>query len=124
MILVDTSVWIDYLRGSEAIAIRFAELLEKGWIFGASFIFGELLQGVKNKRERKIVLGYWAVIKKVDERDLWIEAGLYANEHKLQSKGVGIIDAAIICAAEKSRLKIWTFDKKLRNVIKETDRYG
>ncbi len=120
MIIVDTSVWIEYLRGrNPEVSQSLNGRLERRKVVALSAVFGELLQGVKNKREREIVAGFWRSLPHIDETDLFIEAGHLANEHKLSSKGVGLVDSYILTAALKHDLPIWTLDKKLDRVIDE-----
>lgn len=107
MIIVDTSVWIEYLRGKNPeISAALKVCLRKRQVVAISAIFGELLQGVKNKREREIVEGFWENLPQVDEHDLFIEAGQVANQYKLSSKGVGLIDAYILSAALRHNLSV------------------
>ena len=120
MIIADTSVWIEYLRGQNPdISEPFQVYLKKRKIVAVSAVFGELLQGVKNKREQRIVEGFWKHLPQLDEKDLFVEAGLLSRDYKLISKGVGLIDAYIISAALRHDLNIWTLDKKLDRVIDE-----
>ena len=60
MILVDTSVLIDYLRGKDSKASqRFQFILDSGVPYGInSFIYQELLQGVKRKGEFNLLKQY------------------------------------------------------------------
>lgn len=53
MILVDTSVLIDYLKGKDNMAVRmFDNILEMGIPYGISdFIYQEVLQGARNLEE-------------------------------------------------------------------------
>lgn len=53
MILVDTSVLIDYLRGSQNAAVSaFDKILEKGLPYGINeLIYLEILQGARTKEE-------------------------------------------------------------------------
>lgn len=53
MYLVDTSVWIDYLSGTETEATgRFAEILNRGYPAGlTSVVYQEVVQGVSSRRE-------------------------------------------------------------------------
>jgi predicted nucleic acid-binding protein len=60
MILVDTSVLIDFFKGykSEA-ALRFKLVLEQGLNFGiTSHVFQEVLQGAKSEKEYKLLRRY------------------------------------------------------------------
>ena len=120
MIIVDTSVWIEYLKGNNPEITRSLKpRLQNRKVVAVSAVFGELLQGVKNKREREIIQGFRKSLPHVDETDLFIEAGQIANEYKLYNKGVGLIDGYILSAALRHDLPIWTLDKKLDRVIDE-----
>jgi predicted nucleic acid-binding protein len=104
-IIVDTSVWVEFLRGNPLFFSRLQELLENQNILTIDCIFAELLQGAKDKRERDI------------------NAGIYSSEHKLISKGIGLIDCVIIISSYQYRAKIWTLDKKLLNILKKEEIY-
>ena len=49
--------------------------LEEGDLITVSAVFGELLQGTKNEKENKTILDYWINVPKLEEDDLFIEAG-------------------------------------------------
>ena len=117
MIIADTSVWIEFLRGNEDISIMFGPYLRKGHIYATSAIFGELFQGAKNTRERSILAEFWEYLPKVNEEDLFIEGGKLSNKHKLYAKGVGLIDCAILYASLDNDLALWTLDKKLLQAV-------
>ena len=123
MILIDTSVWIEFFKRQPSIFSTVTSLLESQSIIAAECVFGELLQGVKDSRERTVVLGYWDNLPKRDEAGIWIEAGLMSAENKWVSKGVGLIDAVLLCLAMKHHLKVWTLDKKLLAVMKATENF-
>ena len=93
------------------------QLLESNCIIGVDFIFGELLQGVKNSREKDIIHAYWKSVSRLSEPDIWLEAGDYSGKKGLIEKGVGLIDAAIIILALKNGPQVWTLDKKLKSVL-------
>jgi hypothetical protein len=117
VIVVDTSVWIDFFRGTNQLLHDKLELLiENNEIIALSCVFGELLQGVKNENEEKTILDFWYNLSKVDETNLFIEAGKSSNQYKLLNKGVGLIDSYILAVALKYNLSLWTFDKKLNEV--------
>lgn len=119
MILVDTSVWIEFLRqNNESIELQLVRELENGNIVALSPVFGELLQGAKNAHEEKILIDLWEDLLKVNEDKIFIEAGKLSYEHKLNSKGLGLIDCAILTAARMNKLEIWSLDKKLIEVSK------
>jgi len=123
MILVDTSVWIEFFRGNEPYKTELQKLIEQNNVITSEVIFGELLQGAKNKREREVLEAYWNNLKSISLDGLWVKAGKRSSEKKLTSKGIGLIDCVLIESAEKSMSKIWTLDKKLRNSITKTLNY-
>ncbi len=123
MIVADTSIWVEFFKRSEPIFSSLVTLLENRNILGLSCIFGELLQGARNKRERQTIQSYWENLTKIDESSLWIEAGRYSGKHKLLSKGIGLIDAVILVAARETKSKVWTLDKKLSNALANEEQF-
>ena len=123
MIVIDTSVWIEFLRQNPLYASKVDVLLENREVLAVEFIFGELLQGAKNKREKKIITDYWNTLPKCSQENVWIEAGKYSSENKLFSKGIGLIDCAIIISAKKHHAKIWSLDKKLNDILGEEEKF-
>jgi len=117
MIIADTSVWIEFFRANSDYIDLMSAIIEERKIFAVECIFGELLQGVRSKRESQFVTEYWNHLPKVNEQGIWIEAGMLSFEEKWHSKGVGLIDLAIIVAAKRNRFKIWTLDKKLKKAL-------
>jgi predicted nucleic acid-binding protein len=123
MILADTSIWIEFLRAREPVFSVLAPLLEQQAVLGVQCVFGELLQGARTAAERRTILAYWENIPKVDEHQLWIEAGQYSGENNLLSKGVGLIDAAIMVAGRRSAAMIWTLDERLARALGKAQTY-
>ncbi len=116
-VIADTSVWIEFLKRKQDIFPLMEKLMEKNYIIAVECIFGELLQGVKTKREENIILGYWEYLPKVNEYNVWINAGIYSNKKKLPEKGVGLIDSVLLVLAINNKLKLWTLDKKLKKML-------
>ena len=123
MTILDTSVWIEYLKCNQNFFPKICKLLECGEILGVECIFGELLQGVKNKNEKEIILNFWKHLPKENYENIIIEAGEYSADNKLLDRGVGLIDAIILMHGIKSGAKIWTLDGKFFKVIPEEMRY-
>ena len=114
MILADTSIWIDFFKKTNhSLDAQMTEYLENRMVYGVSIVFGELLQGVRDDREEKIILDYWKNLPRFDERNLFIDGGKLSYQYKLFSKGVGLIDCYILAAAKLYQLEIWSLDKKL-----------
>ena len=119
MIILDTSVWIEFLRKNTAFFSIISLFLEERKILAVECVFGELLQGVKNNEEQNIILQYWRHLPKMNFENYIIEAGIYSHKNKLLSKGVGLIDTIILMHGIKSHSKIWTLDNNLLNIMPE-----
>lgn len=124
MIIIDTSIWIEFLKQNAQYSDHVKELLEFQKVLAIECIFGELLQGAKNNSEREIIKSYWENLPKFNHDNIWIEAGSYSSEQKLISKGIGLIDTVILFSVKKSNSKLWTLDKKLLSVVKNEEKYN
>ncbi|WP_432713681.1 PIN domain-containing protein [Pedobacter sp.] len=113
MIILDTSVWIEYFKGNEPYFSQCQQSLEESEIGTIEIIFAELLQGALNKREVETIKAYYELIPKLNIDTLFMLAGEFSRNEKLISKGIGLIDACIITATIKSKAKLWTLDKKI-----------
>ena len=60
MILVDTSVLINYFRGKDTPKTRlFNEIAKRGYVYGISpYTYQELLQGAKDEHEYRLLKEY------------------------------------------------------------------
>ena len=118
MILADTSIWIDFLKKSDPdIVDILKKYIKTNEICAVSAVFGELLQGVKNRREQNLLNILWESLPKIDEEDLFIRAGELSNKYKLYAKGVGLIDCYLLAACADNDLALWTLDKKLQKAF-------
>jgi len=123
MIILDTSIWIEHLKSNQNYFPVICKLLENGEVLAIECIFGELLQGVKNKNEKEIIQKYWEHLPKRNYENIIIEAGEYSADNKLLSHGVGLIDSIIIMHGIKSKSRIWTLDKKLLKILPNELKY-
>ena len=123
MIILDTSIWIEHLKNNQDYFSKICKLLESGSVLAVECIFGELLQGVRNKKEKEIILKFWEHLPREKYENIIIEAGIYSLENKLLDHGVGLMDSIIIMHGIKSNSKIWTLDKKFYKIIPKELRY-
>lgn len=109
MILVDSSVWVDYLRHGDA---TLAALLNRSRVLGHPLVFGELALG--NLRQRAMIHESLqnlpqAVVARDDEVVRLIGA------MQLFGKGIGYVDAHLLAAVRLTPgSRLWTRDKRLR----------
>ena len=114
MIILDTSIWIEYLKRNPDYKAVIDDLLREEKILAFDFVFGELMQGAKENEKVKIT-GLWEILPKVDISGIGFYAGQYSQENKLREKGVSLIDSSIIYATISSKSQLWTLDKKILN---------
>ena len=119
MIIIDTSVWIEFLKGNFEYSNIVIDFIENREVLFLECIASELLQGVKNKREKEVIISYWKLLPKISMNNLWIKGGLYSSENNMISKGIGLIDTVIIVATKETKSKLWTLDKKILNNIED-----
>jgi predicted nucleic acid-binding protein len=123
MLIVDTSVWIEFLRAQHGYHAALLPLIEEGQVIALECIFAELLQGTRNERERKVVEQFWEALPRLEIPRLFLMAGRLASVDRFPQKGVGLIDAMIVAAARRMKYQVWSLDKKLNAVLRESERH-
>jgi hypothetical protein len=107
VILVDTSVWIDHLRRSIPDLMH---ELQNGTIASHPFVVGELALGHFRNRDETVDLLRELPGLKVAAHDEVLE---FVLRHDLPGRGIGWIDAHLLCAAHANDVPIWTHDRRL-----------
>jgi predicted nucleic acid-binding protein len=116
VILVDTSVWIDHLRGGDPTMTR---LLNAGQVLAHPFVVGELALGSLRQRDT-ILSALQDLPQAVSASDT--EVLRFIDLQKLHGLGIGYVDAQLLTAARLTHGgKLWTRDKRLHAVA---DRLG
>jgi len=107
-ILVDTSVWIDFLRTGNP---ELEGLLNKNRVVTHPMIIGELACG--NLKKRKSLLKLWNSLNQLSQASH--EEVLYFIERKsLMGRGVGYVDVHLLASvALAANVSLWTHDKRL-----------
>ena len=109
-LLVDTDVWIDYLRGHPQAIACIKQLPERVWISAVSV--AELHAGVREGAERDALA---LLISSLDVADLTAEiatrGGLLRRDFG-RSHGVGLNDALIAATALEHDLQLLTLNVK------------
>jgi predicted nucleic acid-binding protein len=123
MILVDTSVWVEFLKGHQPYLDQMQQLLDERQILAVEPVFGELLQGAKDDRERRILLEFWENLPKNQMEEAWVKAGEISSRSKWIDHGIGLVDAVLIISARESKAKVWTLDKKLKSVLHKNENF-
>ena len=111
MILADTSIWIDYLRGNRQ---QMQSLLTNGQILMHPFVVAEVSLGsLKNRKRTFALMESLLEIKVAELREVrhMIEA------HQLYSRGIGLTDAHFIASCLiNPGVSLWTRNARLRQI--------
>jgi predicted nucleic acid-binding protein len=108
VILVDTSVWVDYLRTGQATLVA---LLETGTVLGHPWVTGELALG--HLSQRREIVGLLRSLPKaaVPTDD---ETMAFIDHHRLYGLGIGYVDAHLLAATFlTAEAALWTTDRRL-----------
>jgi predicted nucleic acid-binding protein len=113
VIVVDTSVWIDHLRGSRR-AAGLGERLDDGEVLVHPWVVGELALGHLGP-DPQTILGDLRTLPAAptvaeDEVTLLIEA------RALAGSGIGWVDAQLLASALTAGAGLWTSDRRLGDV--------
>lgn len=117
MTLVDTSVWVNFLRVGD---VRMEALLDTAAVATHPLVIGELALGNLTNRG-----SFLAMLLKLPDVPVAIESEVLdlIERHELMGKGVGIVDAHIAASARLAGLPLWTLDKRLNAVAHDLGIY-
>ena len=116
-VIVDTSVFISFFRGTEKIAEKVTELLENNKVIITGIIIAELLQGMKDLKEQKDISDILAEISILEiTTDIWIKAGKLALSLRRKGITLPLTDVAIATLAIEHNLQIFTIDKHFEQI--------
>jgi predicted nucleic acid-binding protein len=111
VILVDTSVWVDHLRGGDK---TIADLLDSSRVLAHPFVVGELALG--NLRQRRVIL---ASLQDLPQANAATDQEVlhFIEQHALMGLGIGYVDAHLLASTQLTAgSSLWTRDKRLARV--------
>ena len=114
VVLVDTSIWIDHLRKSDA---KLLELLESDEVLVHPLIRLELALGSIANREKML-----AELAKLRRPPIANEEEVFhlLEQRRLFRRGIGVADLHLVASALFDRsIQIWTRDKRLGEIAEE-----
>ena len=115
MTLVDTSVWVNHFRHSDA---ELARMLAEEEIALHPFVIGEIAAG--NLKHRNEVLGYFSFLPQVGIAEE-NEVHHLLDSRRLWGAGFGWVDLHILAAAKLSGCRIYTADRAMNEIAARLD---
>jgi predicted nucleic acid-binding protein len=116
MVLVDTSVWVDHFRRGVP---ELVDALSRNAVLIHPIVIGELAAGNLGHRAR--VLEDLRRLPLADEAS-FDECLHFIEAHRLHGRGLGWNDIQLLASARLSRARLWTIDKRLREVAEALSR--
>ena len=122
IVLVDTSVWVEYFQKKPLIDPAHVDLLiEERRVATCLPIKAEILSGEMSAQAKSVVLAAFDAMTFIDSdwdsHETWEEITDLATETRRKKRGVpGMIDRMILLAAKRSAAQLWTLDKKLQKL--------
>jgi predicted nucleic acid-binding protein len=111
VVLIDTSVWVDHLRGGDD---GVARLLEAGRVLAHPFVTGELALGHLRQR-REILAALHDLPQAIAATDA--EVLHFIEACALAGTGIGYVDAHLVAAVRLTAgSALWTRDRRLTEV--------
>ncbi len=113
MILADTSVWVDYLRGGNP---EMEKILSQGQIVMHPFIVAEIALGSLRKRRKR--LEELEALLEVKVAQLG-EVRHMVESRALYAKGIGLTDAHLLASCLMTPgTQLWTLDGAMKKIAK------
>ena len=110
-ILVDTSVWINFLRTGNP---ELESLLNRNRVVMHPMVIGELACG--NLRNRQSLLKLWNSLTTLTQAS-HKEVLYFIGHHQLMGRGIGYVDTHLLTSvALATNVRLWTCDKRLAEV--------
>lgn len=114
MILVDTSIWVDHLRRSDA---RLVRALNSAQVLTHPFVIGEL--ACANLKQRATVLALLRDLPRSSHASE-DEVLFFIDQHELMGRGIGYVDAHLLAAVTLSGAAgLWTRDRRLGAIAEQ-----
>jgi predicted nucleic acid-binding protein len=118
MVLVDTSVWIRFLKGQEPYTSGLDELLGRDEVVGHEVVYGEMLIGDRGGRA-PLLTAYGQIHRAPVVPHAEVVA--FVRARRLSGRGVGWVDVHLLASAIVADARLWTADVRLAAVAAALD---
>ncbi|MBI2082888.1 MAG: PIN domain-containing protein [Deltaproteobacteria bacterium] len=122
MILIDTSIWIEYFQKKPTVDVSAVDLLiEERSAATCLPIKAEVLSGEMTTQTRSVVTLALNALESIDPNwnsdDIWNQITQLSIESRKRKIGLpGIVDRMILISAKLANAQIWTLDKKMKQL--------
>ena len=114
-VLVDTSIWVDYLRGRHE-AKPLDPLLDRGEVALCGPVIAELLAGTAAGQAEVLWLALGSLPSAPLDDAAWRDAGETAGVLRRRGESVPLLDVVIAIAAVRFGAELWSRDRDFERV--------
>jgi len=112
MILVDSSIWVDYFQSGKTPSANFDEELVKGKIAICGLILAEVLSGVRGEEEAQMLRNRLLALPYLSEtRETFIKAASIYSSLRREGVTIPLSDCIVGAVAIENGCKLLTRDK-------------
>jgi predicted nucleic acid-binding protein len=118
VVLVDTSIWIEYLgRVNPLVEREMDRLLRTGEVATAGLVLAELRRGCRTPEQAKRMLGRLQGLPYLEvDRDNWLGAGQMVAETAARGYKLEIADCLLAALALRDNCLILTLDQDFKRI--------
>ena len=111
-VLVDSSVWISFFRGTGDLPGGFVKLLQTGQLATCGIVMAELLAGVRSPSERKSIEAGLAALDYLEtSQSTWILVGETLAGLRRTGRTIPVSDVILAALAIQNDCSVLTFDR-------------
>lgn len=118
MIVVDSNVWIDYLRRTDSDAgSRLDGFLAQREVILTGIVLAEILQGTTGDDDFEVLADALATATYVEiDRRVWLRAGRLSRQLRASGQPLPLTDVAIAAVAIDGDHRLFTFDPDFKRI--------
>ncbi len=118
MVLVDTSIWIEFLdRQNPTVRGDLEALLRQGEVATAGLVLAELRRGCRSAPEVRLLLELMEPLIYLEaDRDTWLQAGEISADCSSRGFQVGIGDSLLAALALRENAALFTLDRDFERI--------
>jgi hypothetical protein len=118
LVLVDTSVWIEYFRGRDALIEREMDsLLRSEAVATAGLILAELRRGCRTPNQVRLMLHAMEPLSYMEiDRTCWLAAGEIAAEARARAYKLEVGDCLLAAVVLRERCLLFTLDRDFSHI--------
>jgi hypothetical protein len=118
LVLVDTSVWIEYFRRKdELIEKEMDSLLRSGEVATSGLVLAELRRGCRTPAQVKLMLEAMEPLSYLEiDRRSWLKAGEVAVEAEARGYRIELGDCLLAAVALRERCSLFTLDRDFSHI--------